>query len=191
MENVYGISADKVKYMDLGANHWCRGSNSYYFYKRGGKGILLEANPLLCRKLEKKRNRDIVINAAVDIQNEKGNIPFYILSLQNRSSIDKESVKRAVKMGAVIRRVIQVPCICINDLIEKYRFCPDLLSIDIEGMDYKVLRSLDLDKYRIKVIIVEISNDIPNASETMEVYMQKKGYCIYAKKGSNVIYRLI
>lgn len=189
-QDVYDISIDKVRYADIGANHWCRGSNSYYFYKSGAEGLLLEANPLLCKNLRRKRKKDTVINAAVDIQNRK-NIPFYILSSINRSSIDEESVARSIEMGAIVRKVIQVPCICMNDLLEKYQPCPDLLTMDIEGLDYKVLRSVDLEKYKIKVIVVEVANDIENAPETIEEYMRKKGYCIHAKTESNVIYRLV
>ncbi len=190
LQEEYRMPIGKMKYVDLGANHWCRESNSYYFYRRGASGVLLEANPLLCKKLRKKRKRDIIVNAAVDIQKRK-NVSFYVLSLLTRSSIDEESVSRALKMGAAVREVIQVPCVCINELLEKYQICPDLLTMDIEGMDYKVLRSLDLKKYKIKVIIVEISNEIPDVPGTMEEYMRQNGYRIHAKAGSNIIYRLI
>ena len=192
LQDVYNIPISMVRYVDIGANHWCRGSNSYYFYKRGAEGLLLEANPLFCKKLEKKRKRDTIVNAAADVQNEKKSIPFYILSLINRSSIDEKNVAQSLKMGAILNKVIQVPCICINDLLKEYQICPDLLTMDIEGMDYKVLRSLDFEKYKIKVIVVEIADEsTDDTAETMEEYMCKKGYCVHAKTKGNIIYRLV
>lgn len=55
----------EIKYVDIGANHYKRGSNSYLLYEHGARGILVEANPLLCRKLRKYRSKDILINAAI------------------------------------------------------------------------------------------------------------------------------
>lgn len=191
LKDIYNKEIDQIRYLDCGAYHWCRGSNSYYFYRKGAKGILVEANPILCKKLEKRRERDIIVNAAVDVQSKEKTIPFYVLFLTTRSSIDEKNIAETVKMGAAVREIIQVPCFCINDLLERYYFQPDVLTMDLEGMDYKVLRSLNLEKYKIKVIIVEVANDISDSPESMEEYMLKKGYCVHARVGSNIIFRLL
>lgn len=54
-----------IKYIDIGANHYRRGNNSYLFYENGARGILVEADPILCEKLRKNRKEDKVVNIAV------------------------------------------------------------------------------------------------------------------------------
>ena len=62
------------------------------------------------------------------------------------------------------------------------------MSIDIEGVDYKVLGSLDFKKHPIKVIIAEVSGEKNEHGETMDEFMMRIGYTVYGKYGSNVIY---
>ena len=76
----------------------------------------------------------------------------------------------------------------LNDLFAEQNFEPDFMSIDIEGLDYKVLRSLDFNKYKVKVIIAERSSQKNEAGETMNVFMERIGYNVYGEYGSNVIY---
>ncbi len=51
---------------------------------------------------------------------------------------------------------IKVPCLTLNQLIEKHSFhALDVLQIDVEGHDLQVLETIDLDKYRPKIIQFE------------------------------------
>ena len=45
--NARGIAAKDCTYLDLGANHAKQYSNTYYFYDKGARGVLVEANPSL------------------------------------------------------------------------------------------------------------------------------------------------
>lgn len=179
---------DQMKYVDIGANHYKRGNNSYLFYEQGARGILVEADPLLCRKLKKHRSGDKIENVAIGVGG--GDIPFYILSLPTRSSMDKSHVDQSVKEGLYIKEIIDIPCKNINDLLDEYCFEPDYLSIDIEGMDYRVLRMLNFEKFKIKVIVAEQTNELNAKGESMDAYMMQQGYEVYKNCGSNVIYRL-
>ena len=96
---------------------------------------------------------------------------------------------RAVDAGVKIKEVIQIPCIKVNDLLEQYAFVPDYMSIDIEGMDYAVLRTIDFNKFPIKVIVAEYSDELI-CGENMNQYMKKCGYQIYKETKGNVIYCL-
>ena len=61
----FGLAGPQVRYFDIGANHYLRGSNSYLSYRQGGRGILMEADPLLCEGLREKRPGDQVLAAAI------------------------------------------------------------------------------------------------------------------------------
>jgi len=52
-------------YVDVGAHHPFRFSNTYKFYEKGWSGINIEPNPEDFHLFSKYRNRDININAGV------------------------------------------------------------------------------------------------------------------------------
>lgn len=181
-----GGKKSDIKYVDIGANHYRRSNNTYLFYKSGARGICVEADSFLCKKLKRGRKHDRVINCAVGVEDGK-EVEFYVLSLSTRSSMDREVVKNLVSQGLKVKKTIKLPCISINSLLEQNQFTPDYLSIDIEGMDYLVLRSVDFNKYRIKVIVAERTEEIIE-NETMDEYMERNGYLVYKKTRANVIY---
>lgn len=164
-----GGKRSDVMYLDVGANHYRRSNNTYLFYKSGARGILVEADPLLCKQLKHRRKYDRIINCLVGAEDSK-EVEFYVLSLPTRSSMDKEVVRNSISRGLKLRETIKLPCISINNLLEQNQFTPDYLSIDIEGMDYTVLRSIDFDRYKIKVIVAE-KTDEKIENETMDEYM--------------------
>lgn len=181
-----GVKADSVKYLDIGANDFRRGNNTYLFYKKGARGLLIEANPILTEKLGKHRPGDTVLNYAVGTD-DCSEVDFYVLSLQTRSSMDKKEIDESLSQGLKLKEIIKVPSLSIQSLLDQYSFWPDYMSIDIEGMDYKVLRSMDFDKCKIKVIVAEWSDKVIEM-ETMDEFMQRMGYLVHWHKGSNVIY---
>ena len=59
----------------------------------------------------------------------------------------------------------------------------DFLSIDVEGHDYDVLKSLNFDKYSPRVILVELlGSKISNISEdVIYAFLKKRNYFLNAK----------
>lgn len=117
-------------------------------------------------------------------------VPFYVLSLPTRSSMDQAHVESSVKAGLSVKKIIDIPCMNINDLLDKHNYEPDYLSIDIEGMDYLALRMLDFKKHKIKIIVAERTSELNEKGESMDIYMKGQGYDVYRYCGSNVIYCL-
>ena len=69
----------------------------------------------------------------------------------------------------------------LNEIIEKSPFKNDqidLLNIDTEGNDFSVLTSLDMNKYKPNIIIIESHLKTINEIITSDVYkyLLKKGY---------------
>lgn len=184
----YQQSPKEIQYIDIGANNYRRGNNSYLFYKEGMRGgVLVEADPFLCNRLKQKRKKDQVYNIAIGTEDSES-IDFYVLSLPTRSTLDKEYVDKAIEAGLSIKEVIKIPCFTLNSLLEKLNYEPDYMSIDIEGMDYKVIRSIDFTKHPIKVIVAELCDERNEDGETMNEFMVRSGYQIYGQYGCNVIY---
>lgn len=148
---------------------------------------MIEADPVFCEKLKEKRKGDRVYNVAVGTE-DCGEINFYVLSLPTRSTLDKEYVDKAISAGLSVKDIIKIPCVNINNFLEKLNYEPDYMSIDIEGMDYKVLQSIDFTKHPIKVIVAELCDERNEDGETMNEFMEHSGYQVYGQYGSNVIY---
>ena len=53
-----GVPLSQCNYLDLGANHPCDMSNTWFFYQQGATGILVDANPKLAEELRRARPKD-------------------------------------------------------------------------------------------------------------------------------------
>lgn len=182
-----------IKYLDLGTNKPDNGNNTFLFYKSGCRGVCVEADGTLIDKIRELRPEDTIINAGVAVSAEK-EADFYVFDLPAINTFNKaEAQYRMSKGNYNITKVIKVPLISINDLIKKhFDIYPDLLSIDIEGMDLEVLQSLDYEKYPIPVICVETclysENHVHPKDPAIALFMITKGYEIYADTYINTIF---
>ena len=177
----FGLLIHDVKYFDIGANHYLRGNNTYLCYRKGGKGALIEADPFLCNGLSKHRKKDIIVNAAItDLEKRKAEI-FYVCSLPTRSTLDPTTAEELKKQGFIISKEITIPCMNFEMIVQKTGIVPDYLSIDIESYDLRVLKSIDLNKYPIKVILAENDNG-------MAEYMETQGYECIRQFSSNILF---
>ena len=80
-----GVPLSQCNYLDLGANHPCDMSNTWFFYQQGATGILVDANPKLAEELRRARPKDQVINACVGpVSGET--LDFHVLSADGLSA---------------------------------------------------------------------------------------------------------
>lgn len=192
---VLGVDLSKEYYLDLGANHAKTLSNTYMLYKKGMRGVLVDANPKLVEELKFYRNEDIVLNKC--IAEESGtSMAFYILNGDGLSSMDLEAVNEVIAKNPslYIEETIMVEAITVNDLMEQYfTKAPLVLNVDVEGMEEEILCAIDYEKYAPLIIVVErIEYDTTIATEkrndNIEEIMAGKGYFEYAFTGINSIY---
>jgi FkbM family methyltransferase len=182
-----------IEYLDLGTNTPDLGNNTYYFYKNGGKGVCVEADINLINKIKSIRSRDVVINAGVSVSENKF-ATFYLLSESALNTFNEEEAIQRSKSGKYqIINKIQVPLKKINDIIiENFVKYPDFLSIDIEGLDFEVLSTLNFDVYPIPVICVETccySESYKKIKDNRIIdLMLSNGYMIYADTYINTIF---
>lgn len=83
------------------------------------------------------------------------------------NTFDPERVKFIESTTAFrVQKTIDVTVMTVDDVVDKYcsgRF-PDFLSLDVEGLDYRILQSINYDIHRPAVICVETSS-AANADE--------------------------
>jgi FkbM family methyltransferase len=187
-------------YLDIGANHPSYISNTYYFYIRGSKGVCVEPNPNLYKKIKKLRPRDKVMNVGIGI-NEETMADFYLFPkyADGLSTFSKEEAaywgETGMKQIGRIKyeKIIKIPLQTINTVIRNnFKQTPDFISIDVEGLDLQILQSLDFDSYAPLVLCVEtLSYDQYQTEykrEDIISFVKNKGYEIYADTHVNTIF---
>lgn len=145
-------------YIDVGCNEPVHFSNTFNLYLRGWRGINIDANKELIDECKKIRKKDISICAAVS--DSEREVTFHKSKTSAVSTIDEERLKEWEKLWTFSEedkeRVVTKTLTSILDNNLPPDSAIDLLSIDVEGHDFNVLRGLDLTKYRPKVIIIEL-----------------------------------
>jgi FkbM family methyltransferase len=183
-----------LTYLEIGALRGGYCSNTCYFYKNGARGVLVEAHPKLIKDLESDRQGDIILNVAVGLEDDV-ELEYYTFDGFGGDTLSKEEAMKRVKLGQIIKETIKVPVATINRIISqnfKNDAYPDFLSIDIEGMDFAVLKTLDYEKYPIPVICAETCAYSPNHIRvkdfSIQEFLLKKGYFMYADTNVNTIF---
>ena len=183
----------EIRYLDIGTNVPDYGNNTYLFYKDGSSGVCVDADKTLIPLIKKLRPRDTVINVGIAVSHEK-DADFYIFDLNGINTFNKEEAEKRSKTGThKIKEIVRVPLLSINELIQKnFDSYPHLLSLDIEGLDLVVLKSLDYLKFPIPVICVETcvysENHIRAKDNSIAEFLSGKGYEIYADTYINTIF---
>ena len=130
-------------------------SNAYDLLRYlGWRGVLIEANPdLIDQILEEFSGLDCVVESCA-ISDHEGEAPFSVGLNDDISSLDEA---RAAKWGPVHRRPM-VPVRRLGPVLERHDVPRDfdVLSLDIEGHDVRVLNDLvGTTAYRPKWILIE------------------------------------
>lgn len=147
---------NKGFYIDVGCNHPYKISNTFELYLKGWKGICIDANSSLVNLFQKKRRKDLVLFAAVSDKVEE--VTFTEYKYNELNTIDSK-VSEKLSLSYDVKNQIILKTLTLTDILNKHlpaNYCIDLLSVDVEGNDYKVLTSLDFNLYRPKLIVVEI-----------------------------------
>lgn len=178
-------------YLDIGANDPYLLSNTALFYSKGSKGINIEANPTLHNRFLKLRARDINLN--IGISDKEDELDFYIMEDNTLSTFSKDECDAMQAQGKALKEIKKIKLTTVANVIDQYnngRF-PDFLSIDVEGMDFQILESIDFSKSRPKVICVEAAEYSPvgagaRRTEMIE-FLVSKDYYEYANTNLNAI----
>lgn len=191
-----GINPSRIRYLDLGANHAAHLSNTYSFYLNGARGVLLDANPVLANELSEQRVGDVVINKCISDKADT-KLDFYIMSGDGLSTMDYEAAQDYIRKNPAlsIEKTISVDSITINEIIKEHFAdkAPELLNIDVEGMELAIMKMIDFSSFRPLVIIcemIEYRNQLTVGEKNQEIldFMRSAGYEEFAFTGINSIF---
>ena len=171
-------------YIDVGALHPIRFSNTYRFHKNGWRGINIDAMPGSMKLFNEIRPLDI--NLEIPVADKIQTIPFYIFNEPALNTFSKEiASQRNGSKNYIIERTVDIETQPLSDILEKYlplKQKIDFLTIDAEGYDFQILKSNNWVKFSPDVVLVE--SDVPFsdfADSNLNLFMVGNGYEFYAK----------
>jgi FkbM family methyltransferase len=179
-------------YVDVGAHHPYRFSNTCHFYLRGWRGINIEPNPDALRIFKRRRSRDI--NLGVGIAESASALTYYRFDEPALNSFDPELVAR--RLATTPFRQIGTDTIPVHRLdLVLDQYLPkdtalDFLSVDVEGFDLQVLRSNNWERYRPHYVLVEaLESSLDSlAADATYQFMRDHGYTLLAKTLNTLIF---
>lgn len=177
-------------YLDIGANDPVRFSNSYLFYRQGAVGTCVEPDPRLAAQLRRKRTRDRVLELGVGAR--EGSLPFYVMSDPVLNTFNRVDAERLVDMGHRIERTLEVRVLPVGEVFERCGEIPDILNLDVEGMDAEIVAAIDFTRHRpIACCIETITYSETGGGEKVQSIFQTmaaNGYSAYADTHVNTIF---
>jgi FkbM family methyltransferase len=187
-------SEEKGFYVDVGAHDPMRFSNTYLLYRKGWRGVNIDAAPGSMRLFRKHRRRDINIESGVGLT--RGTVPFYVFSDPAVNSFDQQlSASRDAEGPHRIKEVVDVQVSPLSDLIRDHippgTDYPSVLNVDVEGLDLEVLQSNDWAAFRPRYVLAETYGvTVDEAIQgPVSVFMRSMGYRFMAKTVNTAFYQ--
>lgn len=182
------IPYEEFNYIDAGVNDPIINNNTYYFYERGARGVLVEANPDVITTINEARPSDIILNRAI-FEESEDTISFYISKASQLSSVFNQFHTMS---ETLLQREISIETIKINDVLKMAQergFECKFLSLDIEGYDYIAISHTDFNRYRPIIIMIEMiqERDLEEGDKIIK-HMSKMDYTLVFNSECNGIF---
>ena len=183
----------RPSYIDIGAHHPWYYNNTYLFYRQGARGVNVEPDPSLHAVIARARRRDINLN--IGIGPSEGELDFYVMSQRTLNTFSAAEARKYVDQHGM--RIVDTRRIKVRTFaqtVDRYLGrAPDLVSLDVEGLDLDILRSIDFARYRPAVFCVETLSYAEGdgsgvRSPEIQTLMLQHDYRLYADTYINSIY---
>ena len=176
-------------YVDVGAYHPIRKSNTMILYQNGWRGINIDANQFSIDLFNFVRPHDVNFNLAISDKSEK--INFYSSKEHDpQSTASKSFLKHDYIDQNRKYNKKKIEARTLNYVLKNSKYNGqkiDFLNIDVQGYDYKVLKSLDFKAYKPKYICVEIQ--FINKNKIMNFLSRNKYKKVWTGINSNIFKR--
>lgn len=181
-------------YVDVGAHHPTRFSNTYRFYRDGWRGINIDPLPEIMQQFNQLRPRDINIEAAIGCDLRP--LTYHMFNEPALNTLDPRLAKErdGVQHYQIVERKEIIPHtlaeILTNNLPPHQTV--DFLSVDVEGFDLDVLKSNDWIRFQPSYVLAEDTHaqtihQAINCQVTS--FMEGVGYEMFAKTVNTLFFR--
>jgi FkbM family methyltransferase len=181
LQEKYFFRQETGFFVDVGAEDGKSGSNSLFFEEKGWKGICIEPHPESFAKLSQNRK---CLCLPVAISSTKGTMTFTQIDgpasalsglSQTYDPRHRERIDREISQKGGKKTEIQVTTEPLKSIFQRQEVKEvHYLSIDVEGAELEVLKSIDFDEVFIHVI--DIENNYPDSFGEVRKFLASKGF---------------
>ena len=166
-------------YVDIGAHHPIRFSNTYLFYKKGWEGINIDATPKSMDLFYKFRPRDTNIEVGIGLKS--GFQKFYKFNEPALNTFCGEEAQIKNKYPYQLIDTLKINVERLENVLESNLTNNqniDFMNIDVECKEEEVIKSNNWLKFRPKLLHLEIlENKISNHKDSSIInYLSNLGY---------------
>jgi FkbM family methyltransferase len=170
--------------VDIGAYHPFRFSNTFLFHLMGWKCVCVDASEKSIALLNQVRPADTHVCALVSDRREK--LTFYSFAegaWNTTNAAAATMLENRSQDGTTLIETTEVETVPINELLDNTvgKQAIDLLDVDVEGMDVRLLLGIDFARHAPAVILAEIQErelrEPPLGDHLASGGYQLKGYC--------------
>jgi FkbM family methyltransferase len=187
-------------YVDIGAYHPFKGSNTYKLYLKNWRGVVVDPNPEKTKKFSSVRPQDICLTNAVIPDNwDMAEVEMMATgtndacesitpTLNKNNHLNKETANHTY-----IAKTIKVTDV-LNLCCEKLG-TPAFMSVDIEGLEGDLIKGTDFKKFPIPLLCIEHflgeftqgRSVFDYKSSPMIQHLESNGYELVSVSGVSVI----
>lgn len=183
LRRIFGRKQKGV-YVDVGAHHPFRFSNTYLFYKKNWRGINIDPQPGMQVLFNKYRPGDT--NLEMGVSGIPQELTYAIFNEPALNTFSAERIwEYTQKPDYQVIDQKKIKTAPLADILDRHLSAGtpiDFISIDVEGMDLEVLQSNNWDKYRPSYVLVESQPfEMEKADSELLSFMREMGYGIFAK----------
>lgn len=149
----------------------------------GWRGVLIEADPENLMQLIQKRRRAWVVPACLSTQRSTMEVSFRawgnIGSIVDNKTLPEDNLEKQN-----MTKVVEVVCLPFYAILKSLKIWQiDYLSLDVEGNELDILKTIPFDKINIKVISAEFfhSSEKGDSKETLRNFMESMGYGVHSE----------
>ncbi|MCB9816285.1 FkbM family methyltransferase [Candidatus Nomurabacteria bacterium] len=169
-------------YVDVGAHHPYRISNTYLLFKRGWHGINIDPNPDTIALFKKARPHDT--NVQLGVSKTAGTLTYHQFAdpaVNTFSDTEAEHWKKKTWNQYLGTTTVETKP--LKNILSEHappNQTIDMLSVDVEGLDLEVLQSNDWNQFKPTVVVVEAHDfEIEHMQDhPLYQYLHGQGYSL-------------
>lgn len=179
-------------FVDVGAHHAIRFSNTYALYRRGWRGVNIDATPGSMASFNALRPEDTNIEAAISDRTTR--LIFHMFTEGALNTFDADLADSYIASGHALKERIELATRPLADVLDEVVPAGrriDLLSVDVEGAELAVLQSNDWVRFAPEIIILEaLETELAEVGQQPCIaYLAGKGYRPVSFLANSVILR--
>ena len=176
-------------YVDVGCYHPIHRNNTHLLHMQNWSGVNIDTSQFSIDLFNFMRPKDLNYKCAISDKNENIKL-FYQKELSQLSTIEKGQAE-SVFQGDIKEKEIQA--FTLDEILSRDKYSNskiDLLDIDVEGADLKVLRGLSFDKFKPELVCVEIHAKEIEKSDIYNFLIDKNYKLLWSGIFSHIFRRL-